>query len=70
VLAEVAIDESYPRDDAFRHSPAFAAHARQLSACVAAAGADADDAPVHGGRRGDDTRSGGRTAHPSGPRAR
>ncbi len=70
VLAEVAIDEPYPRDDAFRHSPAFAAHARQLSACVAAAGADADDAPVHGGRRGDDARSAGRTVHPSGPRAR
>ena len=70
VLAEVAIDEPYPRDDAFRHSPAFAAH------CAA---------PVRLRRRGGSRRrrrararraarrrrtSGGRTVHPSGPRAR
>jgi NitT/TauT family transport system ATP-binding protein len=45
VLADVAIPEPYPRDDAFRHSSAFAGHSRRLSACVAAAGADAGDSP-------------------------
>jgi hypothetical protein len=45
VLAEVAIPEPYPRDDAFRHSAEFAGHSRRLSACVAAAGADAADLP-------------------------
>jgi NitT/TauT family transport system ATP-binding protein len=34
------IDESFPRGDAFRLSPAFAAYAQQLSASVAQASAD------------------------------
>jgi hypothetical protein len=37
VLAEVAIDEPYPRTDAFRVSPAFAAHCQRLSELVAGA---------------------------------
>ena len=41
VLAEVAIDEPYPRTDAFRLSPAFAAHCQRLSEWVASAAADA-----------------------------
>jgi len=39
VLAEVAIDAAHPRDDAWRLSPAFAAHCQQLSALVAGAAA-------------------------------
>jgi NitT/TauT family transport system ATP-binding protein len=35
------IDEPYPRDESFRLSPAFAAIAQQLSACVAKASAGA-----------------------------
>jgi len=58
VLAEIAIDEPYPRDDAFRHSPAFAEHSRRLSACVAAAGADADEAPDRRAGPGPDRRDG------------
>jgi NitT/TauT family transport system ATP-binding protein len=40
ILAERAIEWPAARDDAFRVSSAFAEHARALSACVAAAGAD------------------------------
>jgi len=40
ILADRAIDWPHARDDAFRVSTAFAEHARALSACVAAAGAD------------------------------
>ena len=39
VLAEVVIDEPFPRDDAFRVSTTFAHYCQQLSACVAEAGA-------------------------------
>jgi len=39
VIADVAIDEPYPRGDAFRVSTAFAAHCQQLSQLVARAGA-------------------------------
>jgi NitT/TauT family transport system ATP-binding protein len=35
------VDEPYPRSDAFRLSPAFAAFAQQISACVANASANA-----------------------------
>ncbi len=38
VLDAVSIDEPYPRDDAYRVSTAFAAHAQRLSARVAHAG--------------------------------
>ena len=41
VIADVAVDEPHPRDEAFRVSTAFAAHCHRLSAIVAAAGADA-----------------------------
>ncbi|HLW12139.1 MAG TPA: ABC transporter ATP-binding protein [Casimicrobiaceae bacterium] len=41
LVGEARIDEPFPRDDAFRLSPAFAAHAQHLSASVAQAGADA-----------------------------
>ena len=41
ILAQRAIDWTGARDDAFRVSTAFAAHARALSASVAAAGAEA-----------------------------
>jgi NitT/TauT family transport system ATP-binding protein len=34
VIAEVPIDEPYPRSDAYRLSPALAAHAQRLSALV------------------------------------
>jgi NitT/TauT family transport system ATP-binding protein len=37
VIADIAIDEPHPRSDAFRLSPAFAAHCRALSELVAAA---------------------------------
>jgi len=39
VIADVAIDEPYPRGDAFRVSPAFVRHCQALSALVAQAGA-------------------------------
>ncbi len=42
ILDEVAIDAPYPRTDDFRLSAAFAAHCRQLSEQVAAAGAAAE----------------------------
>jgi NitT/TauT family transport system ATP-binding protein len=41
IVADVAIDEPFPRSDAFRVSTAFAAHCQQLSALVATAGAEA-----------------------------
>ena len=41
VVAEVAIDEPFPRNNAFRVSTKFARHAERLSALVAEAGADA-----------------------------
>ena len=41
MLDSWTIDAPYPRDDAFRLSASFAAHAQRLSACVASAGADA-----------------------------
>jgi NitT/TauT family transport system ATP-binding protein len=41
VVAEVAIDEPFPRGDAFRVSTTFAAHCQRLSAFVAAAGSEA-----------------------------
>jgi len=41
VIAEVAIDEPFPRDDSFRVSTAFARHGQRLSALVAEAGARA-----------------------------
>jgi NitT/TauT family transport system ATP-binding protein len=41
VLADVAIDAPYPRDDAFRTSTVFAAHCHRLSTLVAQAGATA-----------------------------
>ena len=41
ILADRSIDSTEPRDDAFRVSTAFAEHARALTACVKAAGADA-----------------------------
>ena len=40
VIAEIPIDEPYPRTDAFRLAPAFAACGHRLSALVAAAAAD------------------------------
>jgi NitT/TauT family transport system ATP-binding protein len=40
VIADVPIDEPYPRSDAFRLAPAFAACAHRLSALVADAAAD------------------------------
>jgi len=48
ILDQWNVDEPYPRSDAFRLSPAFAALAQQLSACVAKASADAlpDSVPV------------------------
>ena len=42
VIDEVAIDAPYPRTDAFRLAPEFAAHCQRLSERVAAAGAAAD----------------------------
>ena len=46
VFSEIAIDTSYPRDEAFRTSPEFAGFARQTSAVLAAAmeTANADNA--------------------------
>lgn len=46
VSSEIAIDTSYPRDEAFRTSPEFAGFARQTSAVLAAAmeTANADNA--------------------------
>jgi NitT/TauT family transport system ATP-binding protein len=41
ILADHAVDWSGPRDDAFRVSTVFAEHARELTACVRAAGAQA-----------------------------
>ena len=41
IVADVAIDEPFPRSDAFRVSTAFAAHCQRLSALVATAGAEA-----------------------------
>ena len=41
ILAERAIDWTAARDDAFRVSTEFAEHARELTACVRAAGAQA-----------------------------
>jgi len=41
VIADVAIDEPFPRGDAFRVSTAFARHCQRLSALVAEAGAEA-----------------------------
>ncbi|HEY1329128.1 MAG TPA: ABC transporter ATP-binding protein [Casimicrobiaceae bacterium] len=41
ILTSHAIDEPYPRGDAFRVSTRFAEHARALSTCVAEAGARA-----------------------------
>ena len=41
ILADRSIESTEPRDDAFRVSTAFAEHARALTACVKAAGADA-----------------------------
>ena len=48
ILDAMSVDEPYPRSDAFRLSPAFAALAQQVSACVAKASADAlpDSAPA------------------------
>ena len=48
ILDAMSVDEPYPRSDAFRLSPAFAALAQQVSACVAKASADAlpDSAPL------------------------
>ena len=48
ILDAMTVDEPYPRSDAFRLSPAFAALAQQVSACVAKASADAlpDSAPA------------------------
>jgi NitT/TauT family transport system ATP-binding protein len=40
VIAQVTIDEPYPRTDAFRLSPAFAAQCQRLSALVAGAAAE------------------------------
>ena len=37
VVAELAIDEPYPRQPAFRHSPAFAQACLQLGQALAAA---------------------------------
>jgi NitT/TauT family transport system ATP-binding protein len=45
MIADVAIDEPYPRGDGFRLSTAFAGYCQQLSELVARAGAAAD-APV------------------------
>jgi NitT/TauT family transport system ATP-binding protein len=39
VIADVPIDEPYPRSDAFRVSTTFARHCQRLSALVAEAGA-------------------------------
>jgi len=44
ILASVPIDADGPRDDAFRVSTRFAAHAQQLARHVSAAGAAADAA--------------------------
>jgi NitT/TauT family transport system ATP-binding protein len=41
ILADHPVDWTGPRDDAFRVSTAFAEHARELTACVRAAGAAA-----------------------------
>ena len=41
ILATWDIDEAYPRSESFRVSPAFAAIAQKVSACVAKASADA-----------------------------
>jgi NitT/TauT family transport system ATP-binding protein len=41
ILATFDVDAPYPRDDAFRVSTDFVAHAQRLSACVASAGAAA-----------------------------
>jgi len=48
ILDAMSVDEPYQRSDAFRLSPAFAALAQQVSACVAKASADAlpDSAPL------------------------
>jgi NitT/TauT family transport system ATP-binding protein len=35
IIADVAIDEPYPRSDAYRLTPAFAARCQQLSDLVA-----------------------------------
>jgi NitT/TauT family transport system ATP-binding protein len=40
VIAEIAVDEPYPRTDAFRLSPDFAAQCQRLSALVAGASAE------------------------------
>ena len=48
VIAEVAIDEPFPRGNAFRVSQPFLRHAERLSALVAEAGADAIDAADFG----------------------
>ncbi|HSC24153.1 MAG TPA: ABC transporter ATP-binding protein [Casimicrobiaceae bacterium] len=47
ILDALNVDEPYPRDDAYRLSPAFATLAQQVSSCVAKASADAlpDSAP-------------------------
>ena len=39
IIADVAIDEPFPRDDAFRVSTTFARHCQRLSAMIASAGA-------------------------------
>jgi NitT/TauT family transport system ATP-binding protein len=41
ILAEIAVDAPFPRDDAFRVSTEAANHARRLSQLVAEAGAAA-----------------------------
>ena len=41
IIADIAIDEPFPRSDEFRVSTRFAHHCRQLSALIAEAGADA-----------------------------
>ena len=48
ILDALTVDEPYPRGDAFRLSPTFAALAQQVSACVAKASADTlpDSAPL------------------------
>ncbi len=40
IIADIPIDEPFPRSDEFRVSTRFARHCRQLSALIAEAGAD------------------------------
>jgi NitT/TauT family transport system ATP-binding protein len=50
IIAEVAIDEPFPRGGEFRMSTTFARHCQRLSAMIAAAGAGALASSVSGAR--------------------